>query len=517
MVAAMTAYRFTGPLPPGRFNLTHYCLADATERHPAKPALIIATDAADAAACIRVTYAEMQERVLRLAGGLITHGIQPGERLFIRMGNSLDYALTFLAAIAAGIIPIPASSALSDREVRVMIDDAGATAVAWDPALHLPDLPDGVRVLDPDLRERLATSDPASYADTAADDPAYLIYTSGSSGRPKGVLHAHRAVWGRRPMYEGWYGLGETDTMLHTGAFNWTYTLGTGLCDPWASGATTVVYTGERDVTVWPRLIAAHGATIMASVPTLYRQILKYCDLEPGSLQPLRHGLTAGEALPDALADQWHATTGLHLYEALGMSEISTYISSSPLVGFRRGSPGKAQAGRAVAILPVDGDDTPLPAGESGLLAVHRSDPGMMLRYWNRPEEEAETYRGEWFAGGDMGHFDVDGWFWFEGRHNDLMNAFGYRVSPQEVEQVIARHPGVAEVGVGEVKVRADVSVIAAFVVPRSAGTLSAPDILAFAEPDLAAYKMPREVYFVDHLPRTSNGKLVRSRLGQLI
>ncbi len=513
----MTVYRYSAPLPPPRFNLTRYCLEAATRRHPAKPALVIATDKADPTHCLRITYEEMEERVLRLASGLAAHGIAPGERLYIRMGNSLDYAVTFLAAIAAGIVPIPASPMLSDREVRLLVDDAGASAIAWDAVLHLPDLPEGVRLLDPDTLGKLAKAPPGAYADTAADDPAYLIYTSGTSGRPKGVLHAHRAVWGRRPMYEGWYGLTEADIMLHTGGFNWTYTLGTGLCDPWANGATTVVYTGERDVTVWPKLITAHGATIMASVPTLYRQILKYCDLKPGDLKPLRHGLTAGEALPDALAKTWEAETGLKLYEALGMSEISTYISSSPNVGYRRGSPGKPQAGRAVAILPIEGADMPLPAGESGLLAVHRSDPGMMLGYWNRPEEEAQVYRGEWFAGGDLGRIDADGWFWFEGRHDDLMNAFGYRVSPQEVEQVIARHPEVAEVGVGEVRVRADVSVIAAFVVPRSAGTLKAKDILAFAEKDLASYKMPREVHMVDHLPRTANGKVVRRRLAELL
>ncbi len=513
----MSSYRYTSALPPPRFNLTRYCLEAATRRHPAKPALIIATDKDDPAHCIRITYEEMEERVLRLAAGLVSHGVAPGERLYIRMGNSLDYALTFLAAIAVGIVPIPASPMLSDREVRLLVDDAGASAIAWDAALHLPELPEGVRVLDPDIRARLARTPPTAYADTAADDPAYLIYTSGTSGTPKGVLHAHRAVWGRRPMYQGWYGLSEADTMLHTGAFNWTYTLGTGLCDPWANGATTVVYTGERDVTIWPKLIEAHGATIMASVPTLYRQLLKYCALRPGDLAPLRHGLTAGEALPVTLAETWEAETGLKLYEALGMSEISTYISSSPSVGYHRGSPGKPQAGRAVAILPVDGGEEPLPPGESGLLAVHRSDPGMMLGYWNRPEEERQIYRGQWFAGGDMGRIDEDGWFWFEGRHDDLMNAFGYRVSPQEVEHVLARHPGIAEVAVGEVKVRADVSVIAAFVVPRSPHTLKANDVLTFAESDLATYKMPREVLFVDHLPRSPNGKLARRRLVELL
>lgn len=137
-------------------------------------------------------------------------------------------------------------------------------------------------------------------------------------------------------MYRGWYGITVDDIVLHTGAFNWTYTLGTGLCDPFANGATSIVYTGHRDPAVWQWLIDHHGATILASVPGIYRQILR-TGFKPGPT--LRHGLTAGEALALPLLDGWRETTGLDLYEALGMSEISTYISSSPTVPIRRGSP----------------------------------------------------------------------------------------------------------------------------------------------------------------------------------
>ena len=133
----------------------------------------------------------------------------------------------------------------------------------------------------------------------------------------------------------------------------------------------------------------------------------------------------------------------------------------------RPGSPGRPQRGRRVAILPVEGGTDPLPPGEVGLLAVHRSDPGLMLGYWNRPDEEAAAFRGEWFLGGDLAEFDADGFVWHRGRNNDIMNAFGYRVSPLEVEKVLAAHPDVADVAVAERKVSEDVSVIAAFVVPK--------------------------------------------------
>ena len=316
-------------------------------------------------------------------------------------------------------------------------------------------------------------------------------------------------------MHAHWLGLTESDVMLHAGTMNWTYTLGVGITDPWACGATTVLYNGPRDRGIWPRLIAEQGATIFAAVPSVYRQILKYADLAEHDLSRLRHGVTAGEALSADLLDAWTKATGKPLFEALGMSEISTYVSSGPTIPVRPGSPGRPQPWRRVAILPADGPPEPLPPGETGLLAIHRSDPGLMLGYWQRPEEEAAVMRGEWFAGGDLASFDADGYLWFHGRNDDLMNAMGYRVSPVEVEGVLAGHPDIAEVGVTELSVRVDLRVIAAFVVLRPGAEPNAEGLMAWCGERLAAYKAPRAVRFVEALPRTANGKVQRKRLAE--
>jgi acyl-coenzyme A synthetase/AMP-(fatty) acid ligase len=310
--------------------------------------------------------------------------------------------------------------------------------------------------------------------------------------------------------------MGPDDRILHAGAFNWTYTLGVGLTDPWANGASTILYNGQKDPGVWLGIMARFRATLFAAVPTLYRQILKYDDPSAHDLSAFRHGLTAGEALPPALAEAWRARTGTPLYEALGMSECSTYVSSAPAVPPRPGSPGKPQPGRAVAILDPAGGETPISRGETGLLAVHRTDPGLMLGYWNRPDEEAEVFRGAWFVGGDLAAMDADGYIHFKGRNDDLMNAFGYRVSPMEVEAALADHPDLAEVAVTTTRPRPDVEVVTAFAVPRE-GT--APDealresVLEAARRRLAGYKVPRAVVFVDALPRTPNGKVLRRAL----
>jgi acetyl-CoA synthetase len=386
------------------------------------------------------TYRDLERAILAIAHGLNQRGFVRGERLLIRLDNTSAYALLFFGAIAAGLVPIPASSQLTGSEAAFLLDNSGARGVAVASAAQCATLPAHVITLTAaDVAAMIASPAIADYAPIAANDPAYMIYTSGTTSRPKGVLHAQRAAWGRRPMYEGWYGLSASDRMLHAGAFNWTYTLGVGLTDPWAQGATAIVYTGDKKPEHWPRLIKSTRATIFAAVPSVYRQILKYASPTRADLGQLRHGLIAGEPPPPGLFEDWHQATRTHLYEAFGMSEMSTYLSTSPTTQRKAGFIGRVQTGRAVAILPVDGGTEPLPPGEEGLIAVHRSDPGLMLGYWQRPEEDAEVTRGDWFIGGDLGVMDADGYVAHRGRANDIMKALGYRVAPRRRSRRLLR------------------------------------------------------------------------------
>lgn len=508
-----TAQGFTGPRPPVAFNMADYAIGRAARTWPDKEALVVLADASGRAETW--TFVRIEDSVLRIAAALADRGLQRGDRIMIRLENTPEYAFLFFGAIAGGFVPIPASSALTASEAQVLLEDSGAAMIALAPTLPVERIPAGVTIADDrEVASWVGHPRKSAYAPTLAEDPAYLVYTSGTTARPKGVLHAHRAAWGRRPMYEGWYGIGEDDRVLHAGAFNWTYTLGTGLTDPWANGATALVYAGEKDAGLWPRLIAASRATIFAAVPSLYRQILKYApDGLAAAMPTLRHGLIAGEAPPPGLFEAWREAAGSELYEAFGMSEMSTYLSSAPGVPRRPGFIGKAQPGRAVAIIPQEGEAYPLPAGEEGLIAVHRSDPGLMLGYWRRPDEEQQVFRGDWFIGGDLGVMDAERYIAHRGRANDLMNAMGYRVAPQEVEAVLARVPGVAEVACAEVRVRDDVSVIGAFIVPAGEHRPEVATLEAAAEAALAPYKRPRKYVFVDALPRTPNGKLKRGAL----
>ncbi|MEZ5844443.1 MAG: class I adenylate-forming enzyme family protein [Hyphomicrobiaceae bacterium] len=513
-----SAHGFTGPLPPSRFNMAAYTIGRPAARQPSKPALVV-LDTPDGDPAETWTFAGIEDAVLRIAAGLADRGLRPGDRIMLRLEASSRYPLMFFGAIAGGFVPLPTSTHLTPPEAAFLMEDSGAAAVVLADDNRDMVLPAGVMRLLPEEVSRLIRHPRrASWADTAKDDPAYLIYTSGTTSKPKGVLHGHRAVWGRRPMYEGWYGIRASDRMLHAGAFNWTYTLGTGLTDPWANGATALIYAGEKTPEAWPRIIRHNRATIFAAVPSLYRQILKYAMPDRAAFgSDFRHGLIAGETPPAGLFAEWRAATGFELYEALGMSELSTYVSSAPGVPRRDGFVGRPQPGRSLAVLPLDGGEEPLPPGEEGLLAAHASDPGLMLGYWRRPEEEAAVRRGPWFIGGDLAMIDADGYVAHRGRANDIMKALGYRVAPQEVEAAIALHPDVAEVACAEVQVRADVSVIGAFIVARDAARPPAPAaIIAFASERLAPYKCPRKVVVVDTLPRTANGKLKRAALATL-
>lgn len=493
-----------GPPPPcpARFNLAAHTLkAGAAD----KVALTVAR-AADDDAPERLTYRDLRDRVAAAAGGLAALGLKPGERVMLRIGHSTDFPIFFLGATAMGAVPVPTSTLLSADEARYIAEETDAKLILASPGLAFEGAP--VRQIAPG---DAAGAPMDGFADTAADDLAYIIYTSGSSGRPKGVAHAHRAAWARRMMWRGWYGLTGDDVMLHAGAFNWTYTLGAGLMDPWAMGASTLIYAGPRDPGVWPQLAQHFGATIFAAAPGVYRQLLK-SDASLDGLTGLRHALSAGETMAAGVRAEWTERTGKPVYEALGMTECSTFISSSPDNPHRGGLAGRPQPGRRIALFPLDGGETPVPRGEAGIISVHRSDPGLMLGYWKREAETEAAMRGDWFLTGDIAVMDADGYIRFEGRGDDQMNALGYRVAPEEVEAALATCPGITGAAAVELPVREDLSVIAAFLTVE--GEAPTEDALrAHAAERLAAYKTPKMFRIVDELPRNPNGKLRRRDL----
>ena len=496
----MLSIHHSAPLPPAPvpFNLAAYVLgAGADER--------IALQIVSPTGAERWSYGRLRAAVAGIGTGFLRMGLQPGERVLLRLGNTVEFPLAFLGAVGVGLVPVPTSAQLTQHEITPMAATLGPAAVVAGPGIALPDHPAPV-ISDQMLRD-WQDLPPAPFDMGAPDRPGYMVFTSGTSGRARAVVHAHRAVWARRMMWQGWYDLTADDRLMHAGAFNWTYTLGTGLMDPWAIGACALIPAQGVTPAQLPLLMRRFDATIFAAAPGVYRQMLKS---PPAPMPRLRHGLSAGEKLPEALKSQWHAATGTPLFEALGMSECSTFISASPARPAPEGATGYAQPGRHIAVL--DDSLTPVPRGEGGERAVSRDDPGLFLGYWQAEEETRARLKGDWFLTGDQVVMAEDGAITYLGRKDDMLNAGGFRVSPLEIERTFETHPGILEAAAIAYPLREGVEVIALAYVPASA-PLPQEALESFAQGHLARYKQPRLYRAVAALPRGANNKLDRRRL----
>lgn len=496
------------PPPPARFNMAAHVLARAGHR-PDKIALQIL----HAGGAESWSYARLEAAVRGIAAGFGALDLAPGALILMRLGNTVDFPLCYLGAIAAGLVPVPTSALLTRPEITRLGDLLAPALVIAGPGIPLPDIavpdgavPDGAyRIITADVMRGWESLAPAPYVMGPPARLAYVVTTSGTSGQPRAVAHAHRAVLARAMMVEGWYGLGPDDRVLHAGAFNWTYTLGTGLLDPWTAGATALIPAPGTAPADLPRLLADHGASIVAAAPGVFRQMLKAVPLP--ALPDLRHALSAGEHLGPALRAAWVAASGRPIFAALGMSECSTFISECPARPAPPGATGYAQTGRRIAVLGQDG--TPCPRGTAGELAIHRSDPGLFLGYIGADQATKDRFCGDWFLTGDLVGMAGDGAITYLGRMDDLMNAGGFRVAPQEIETALMAHPGAGEVAVTELQVGPETTVIAAF----TTGTASATELARHASECLARYKQPRLYRHLSTLPRTGAGKLDRRAL----
>ena len=485
---------------PASFNMAAHVLGSATAR-PDKVALaVLGPTRAE-----RWSHARLEAAVRGTATGLLRAGLGPGDRVLMRLGNDVAFPISYLGAIAADIVPVPTSAQLTAREVAALIDMVAPAAILCAPGIACPDT--RLPVIEQDKLAEMRALPPAEYALGDPDRPAYIVFTSGTSGQPRAVCHAHRAIWARRMMYDGWYGLRADDRLCHAGAFNWTYTLGTGLMDPWAMGATALIAAEDTRIEQLPLLLRRHDATIFAAAPGVYRKLL--AGAPQLDLPRLRHGLAAGEKLSEHLRAAWRAATGTDLHEAYGMSECSTFVSGCPADPAPAGTLGRPQPGRRVAI--VDADGAVQPVGAEGTIAVDRRDPGLMLGYPGAEAEAAARMAGDWFLTGDQGIMDGDGHITYLGRADDMMNAGGYRVSPLEVEAALADHPGIAQCAVTDIEVKRDARVIVAFYTGPAA--LPEAELGGFAAGRLAAYKQPRAWLHVTELPTGANGKIRRRAL----
>jgi acetyl-CoA synthetase len=396
---------------------------------------------------------------------------------------------------------------LRDSEPAVLVTDA-------DNAPRFADAP-VARVLVLDEAMLAAESDAFETLDTAAEDPAQLYYTSGTTGLAKGIVHAHRYLLAHNEFVhchdvqagELFHGMGE-----------WAWAAGIcPLLGPWRLGATQVVYQREGGFDPHKQLdfLSRHQVTNVFATPTAIRSMMSIADAGDRYPQRFRIVCSAGEPLnPEAIRwfrDQY----GLTVLDFYGLTESYPLCGNFPWMDVREGSMGKPMPGWDIAIL--DEDEQPVPAGERGEICLRaRSNPHYPLGYWRLPEASEETFGGDWFHTKDAARVDEDGYVWYEGRADDVIISAGYRIGPFEVESVCLEHPAVAEAAAVAAPDERRGAVVKAFVVLASGSEPSdelAEEIKAFVRDRLSAYAYPRRVEFVDDLPKTLTGKIRRIEL----
>jgi len=530
---------------PAQLNIGVACTDEQVQKGRGKQLAMIVED--DELGTSQYTYQQLADASSRFAAALLDLGIRPQDRILIRLPNALSYPTAFFGSMKMGAVAVPTSTLLAGSEVQYLANDSGARLLVTDKSMwadmaqdlsscaqldyvllsgegNMPTLASsGPQLLD--MNELMQKTQPLTeFANSSSDDAAYLVYTSGTTGFPKGVLHAHRTLYGRLPASEYWFQFTQDekerpDRILHSGKFNWTYVLGSALMHPLFQGKTVVVDEGVNDATLWPRLIKQHDCTIFIGVPTIYRQIIQKTAFSVEDVPSLRHCMSAGEHLSDEMLQAWKKRFGLEVYEAIGMSEISYYISQNKYHPIRPGSAGFPQPGHDVHLLDESLEEVGVE--QEGMICLPESDPGLFIRYWNKEAETAEARHDGWFFTGDFARRDAEGYIWFLGRRDDIINTFGYRVSPHEVERVMKTHPAVAncvalgeDVGPEKTLVSLCVILFPDYVVGKN---IDAPSLIEFGAKHLAKYKAPKIIHFMEDFPRTKNGKILRNQLVTMI
>ncbi|WP_305989579.1 acyl-CoA synthetase [Roseibium sp. MMSF_3544] len=515
---------------PERFNIA-VAVCDAwAEREPSREALIYVEENGDTAT---YTYADLQRLSNQLANLLVSRGVQPGDRIGVLLPQQPETAYAHIAALKLGAITIPLFTLFGEEALEYRLKDSGAKVVITNDAgaaklaplrETLPGLTtvfnvDGAEGGAEDLASHMAGhQDTFKPFDTAADDPAIIIYTSGTTGQPKGALHAHRVLLGHLPGVEMSHDfLGQPGDRIWTPA-DWA----------WIGGLLDVLmpalYLGVP-------VIACRFSkfTAEAAFQLLQDQKVRNTFLPPTALKlmrqvpepksrwsfDLRSVASGGETLGAELIDWGRKTFGLTINEFYGQTECNMIVSScSRIMEARPGIMGRPVPGHEIDVVDDEGNE--LPANTLGNIAVKRPDPVMFLGYWNNPDASEKKFAGDWLLTGDTGTRDEDGWLRFVGRDDDVITSSGYRIGPGEIEDCLIRHPAVALAGVVGKPDPQRTEIVKAHIVLKAGiepTDALGKEIAEFVKTRLAAHEYPREVAFVDALPMTTTGKVIRREL----
>jgi len=483
----------------------------------------------DASTGEKLTFGQLSQRSHRFAQGLLDMGFQQEQRVLLCMHDGLHWPVAFLGCILAGVVPVAVNTLLTAQDYAFMLKDARAQGLLVSAALWpvfetvMPQVPACKHVLmDAPVPQQAATtidqliaaSQPlANAAHTLADDVCFWLYSSGSTGSPKGTLHLHSHIIYTAELYgHGVLGLQESDVVFSAAKLFFAYGLGNALSFPLAQGATTVLLSKRATPTDVFHLLKTHQPTVFYGVPTLFASMLA----EPG--RPARTDLnlrvctSAGEALPAEIGKRWQAEYGVDILDGIGSTEMLHIFLSNRPGRVRYGTTGEVVPGYALRLVNDEGKDCAV--GELGELQIQ--GPTSAIMYWNNREKTKHTFAGEWTRSGDKYSCDKDGFYTYGGRSDDMLKVGGIYVSPFEVEASLMTHNGVLEAAVIGMDDEQGLTKPKAFVVCKPGQRLSVEELKMHVKSQLAPYKYPRWVEFVNELPKTATGKIQRFKLREL-
>jgi benzoate-CoA ligase family protein len=455
----------------------------------------------------RVTYDELYGRACGVGTRLRELGVETGERVLLVMDDCADFPAVFLGAIRIGAVPVPVNPLYSAEEYGYFVKDSDASVAVVDAACaEKVEAPVVVQV-----GELIGTIDDLQPASTRAEDTAFWLYSSGSTGHPKGVIHRQRDMLATCETYAR-HVLGIQDdavTFSTTKLFH-AYGLGNSLSFPYWAGASTVLLQGRPTPEAVFAVVARERPTIVFSVPTLYNAML-HANVEDQDWSSVRFCVSAAEPLPAEVWHRWHERYGLEILDGIGSTEMLHIYCSNRRGEVVPGSSGTPVPGYEVKLLDDDGREL---AGEATGDLYVRGD-STLAGYWNQPEKTAASIREGWFYSRDRYRRDADGNYWYEGRADDMFKVSGLWVSPIDVEARLIEHPEVLEAAVVAAEVKG-LTKAKAFVVcaaTASHGDLLADELRAFCGEQLHRYQVPQLIEFADELPKTVTGKILRYRL----
>jgi long-chain acyl-CoA synthetase len=473
----------------------------------------------------QITYEELNREANRLAHGLMSRGLVKGDRVLVFMHNSPGIVTTYFAIIKAGLTVVPLNAQYRRDEINHIGTDTSAKAIVAAPDLLLReaeaigDLPDvelvviddkdehpGAVRLEDVMAENAATPD----LSIRMDDIVSILYTSGTTGRPKGATQTHRSIQTNLRGGCSYNKFGRDDRFLCAMPLFNSYAMNVVMMSAVAMGA-TLVLVDRFDARRVLDHISSEKCTFFAGTPTMFAYLLQEYDENRDNVQTLRVTNSAGAHCPGSLAREIERTFNIIHLCGYGKTESSGYTTLNPLVGIRKdNSVGTALANTRIKI--VSDDDKELPAGEIGEL-IERGDTYSIHGYWNRPDVNETAFRGGWFHTGDLGYIDEDGYLFLVDRKQDLIITGGTNIYPAEVEEVLYAHPKVALAAVVGVPDKLKGEIPKAFIILKQGESATEQDIIDFVQSRIAKFKAPRVVEFVESLPQGPSGKILKREL----